>query len=415
MPVSRDVLTRDPTVETLVHRPDDRFVPLRPDDLAEALASDQTVFGQDARWLRDLSAALADVVEQEAGAFEQELCARYAPFNPDRDTINLRSDRDGSGDAFADLLRRIDYLLNKANFERLSDDQLHAVVKSAAVRGVRVRLNPANAAYVAVWVRGQTATRVTRRTWRSPVKGRPVPIEMFRRLVVVARLRNDPNVLLKLFKDIPVCDLEALLPHAEIAMTWFDRARALGGGAGVLGSTATKVVNLITGIIAWTKLLWVILFGALLLAYRGITGYRRARASRDSQRTRHLYFQSLDNNVGAIHALVTMVVQEEAKEALLAYAFCHARGGAACAADAAPCDTAWLATRVQDYLRQRFAVEVDFDASDALNTLSRLDLWLDRSACRVIAPPEAVDRLRSHWRSHRTRHCHELAIQAPGE
>ncbi len=423
MAAAPDLLARDPTAGTLLHRPDDRFVPLRPDDLAGALAADNATFGEDARWLTELATAIADVVDQEAGAFEHELCARYGPFNPDRDTIPFHPPATAGGDNFAELLTRIDYLLNKANFERLSDDQLRAVVRSGDARGVRVRLDPEKVRYIAVWVRGRTTTCVTRRTWREPLRGRAVRVGMFRRLVVVGRLRDDPNVLLKLFKDIPACDLEALLPHAEVAMSWFDRARALGGGAGAVGSTATKLVNLVTGIIAWTKILWVILIGAGVLAYRGIVGYRRARAARDSQRTRHLYFQSLDNNVGAIHALVTMFAQEEIKEALLAYAFCHARRPGLAhpsaradvdAADAAfPSGHDWLAPRVAAYLGERFGVEVDFDADDALRTLDRLNLWLDRSACRVIPPAEAVDRLRSHWRSHRTRHHHEMVIQSP--
>lgn len=147
--------------------------------------------------------------------------------------------------------------------------------------------------------------------------------------------------------------------------------------------------------------MWVVAIGGLILLIRTLMGYKNARTQRDWIRTRHLYYQNLDNNTGVIHALVSMVLQEECKESLLAYAACHA----AAPPIASPDD---LAQRVQRWLRERFDVEVDYDVRDALATLERMGLWNDAASFRVLPPHAAIDRLRSHWRCRRTMFHHEL-------
>jgi hypothetical protein len=163
------------------------------------------------------------------------------------------------------------------------------------------------------------------------------------------------------------------------------------------------VFKLVTALTALSKLLWVVLVGALVLAYRTFMGYRRARSSRDSQRTRHLYYQNLGNNAGVLQSLIAMVAQEEQKEAVLAYALCHQ-----------PREQSWtedeLAERAAKYLGRRFSVEVDFDARDALETLRRLDLFRSTLALRVVDVDEALPRLRRHRASGRCAAYHRAAV-----
>jgi hypothetical protein len=210
---------------------------------------------------------------------------------------------------------------------------------------------------------------------------------VYRRLVVIARLKGDPHVLIKMFKDIPEEDVEALLPHAEIRMNWSDRLFMLGGGAGVVGSTGAQVAKIVSAsLLAISRLLWVVTFGFCVLVYRTFNGYRLARHKRDSQRTRHLYFQNVANNAGTLAVLMSMIAQEDIKEAVLAYLLC--------ATDEHPVGSpAELQARADAWLQQRFGIDVDFDAEDAIETLDRLGLWQDRAALRVVAPSEAVSRL----------------------
>ncbi len=395
-------LSRDPMSAIEAHLPDNRFVPVRARELAAALAQDAPRFGLNAALVEQIARALEDVIDQEAAAFEQDLIERYAPFNPDRDTLppaDVEAAR--TAPTCAELLARLDYLFNKANFERLSDVQIQEAVRMANSHGLRIRLRPDRIESLAVWVRGRD--RVERRflTWRHPLRGERRSLPVYRRLIVVARLRDDPNVLLKLFKEIPVADVEALLPHAEVQMNWLDRLKVFGGGAGMVGSSATRLFHYLGFLAYWSRIMWVLAIGGLILLIRTLMGYKTARTQRDWVRTRHLYYQNLDNNNGVIHALVSMVNQEECKEALLAYAACLA----AAPPIASPDD---LARRVQGWLRERFDVEVDYDVRDAMATLDRLGLWNDAATFHVLPPHAAIDRLRSHWRCRRTMFHHEL-------
>lgn len=401
-------LSADPTSTTKYHRPDDRFVPLRASELAEALAADSDNFGECAASLRGVALAIEDVIEQEATAMERSVCERYAAFNPDRDTEPLGLlDRKRTPQDYEAMSRRLAYLLDKANFERMTDVQIAAAVASAHSHGLRIRLHAERVDDLSLWVRGRGAIERRRRTWRHPFRGQAHRVEVFRRVAVVARLRDDPHIMLKLFKEIPVADLEALLPHAEVMMSWVDRLMLMGGSAGAVGSTAGKALPLIQAAALLSKLMWVLLFGCIVLLVRTVLGYRSARMKRDSQRTQHLYFQNLGNNAGVIHSLASMIAQEEIKEALLAYAVCLSAGRKD-ARMALVFSHGELRSRVEDYLQRRFGITLQYDAADALETLDRLSLWEDRAAFRVVPPDQAVDRLGAHWRNRRSLHYHEM-------
>jgi hypothetical protein len=404
MTARQSELASDPTAGVDWHRPDDRFVPIRACELVAALADDAERLGFGADAFRRVALALQDVIEQEAAAFQRELADLYAVFNPDRDTRPLRAPAAvRTPEAYADLDKRLAYLLKKANFERLSDVQIEAAVRAANTHGLRVRLHPDRVEDLAIWVRGRGRVERDRRTWRHPMRGEHRLLEVFRRIVVVARLRGEPHVLIKMFKDIPVEDVEALLPHAEIEMSWRDRVLLMGGGAGTLGSTASKVFGFLKGVAALSNLLWAVLFGAAMLTYRTFMGYRRARTNRDSQRTRQLYYQNLGNNGAALQTLVSMIAQEELKEAVLAYALCHGPGERSWT-------TADLAARVATYLSERFAVAVDFDAPDAVESLERLNLFRSTLALRVLPCDEAEQRLHQHWADRRSAAYHRLMV-----
>lgn len=398
---ARRRLTRDPTAGIAVHRVDDRFIPVRALELAEAIAAEPTRFGDAASQSAEFVEALQDVIAQEAVAFDRRLVTAYLPFNPDRETIPvddqqlLRTDEN-----HAQLLQRISYLLGKANFVRMSGGEIEGAIREARWQGVRIRLRPELVRHVSVWVRGITTRRRSRRTWRHPWRGEHRTVPVYRRLALVFRLPDDPYVYLKLFKEIPLDEVEALLPHAEVQMTLLDRLKLVGGGATVAGSTATKVLSMISAVIQWTKLLWVLLFAGAIIAFRAITGYRTTRMKRDWQRTRHLYYQNLDNNVGVIHTLLAMIAQEDVKEALLVYMTCHA-------AREPIRDGQDLARRIEHYLRDRFHADVNFDLPDAVQTVTRLGLWTDPARFTVVAPAAAIERLRIHWNERRTVDLHE--------
>jgi hypothetical protein len=243
------------------------------------------------------------------------------------------------------------------------------------------------------------------RTWRHPIRGEPRQVELYRRLAVVFQLVGDEQLNLKLFREIPGADVEALLPHADVEMTQFDRFKVVAGGLGALGGVATKVWAVIVhGAALASNFLWLVIVAMLGLSVRSFFGYRTARKHRLSQMTHNLYYQNVANNAGVVHQLLGSIAQEELKEALIAYVILRSEPRID--------DVQALEDAVQDWLHDTFAVEVDFDGPDAVETLDRLGLWANRGRWQVMAPADAIAQLEAHWRQRRSRGYHVDAWRA---
>ena len=78
---------------------------------------------------------------------------------------------------------------------------------------------------------------------RKPV---PSPPTYYKRVVVAMRLKRDDKLCLKSFKEVPISNLEQLLPAGHITMNRLDRSIMASAGiiAGV--SVLAKVRNIYT-------------------------------------------------------------------------------------------------------------------------------------------------------------------------
>ncbi len=375
-----------------VSLPDDRYVPIRADDLVEAMAKDGETFGDAAAQLPAVADALERVNDREARALYRALERAYDRFNPDRETLALAGTGDDA-DSRDRLRRLLHYMFDKANYDRLDDVQLQAAIASASSHGMTIKISPEKVDTLDLFVRGRTEQTRRVRTWRHPFKGEERQVELYRRLAVVFRMRDDRNVAIKLFREIPVSDLEALLPHAEVAMTSVDRVKIIGGGLGALGGVAWKIVAvLVEGAVLATNFVWALIAAFLGLSVRSFLGYRRARVLRSSQMTHHLYYQNVANNLGVLDLLVSNIAAEETKEGLLVYSVLAGPTADDLTSAAA------VSSAVQTWLSRTFGVDVDFDIDDALEELDRLDMWEDRTRWQVHAPEAVRARLQARAR-----------------
>ncbi|MFG0284328.1 MAG: DUF3754 domain-containing protein [Phycisphaerales bacterium JB039] len=369
--------------------PDDRFIPVEAHDLIGALVARPAA----PEPLEGLLGLIEDIMHQEATALERHVVRLYALVNPDRETV-----RRASPAAMEAAHERVEAcvwrLLEKANFQRLSEVEIEQAIRTANSHGLRIRVRPDMVERLAVWIRGPDTRAARRRTWRAPVRGEPACVPIYRRLVLMARLRGSTDVILKMFRDIPVAVLEALLPHATVGMSWLDRAIIFGGGAGGFGPI---VVKLATGaaIVGASR---VIAIAAGLMMIRSFFGYRRTRFRRDSQRTRSLYFQNMANNAAVIHRFVSMIAEEEIKEAALGCALLWDRGVRA----EAIASVADLKSAAERFVRDEFGARISFDVADAIETIDRLSLWADRDALQLVTPMIAQQALLDHRASRRS-------------
>jgi hypothetical protein len=380
-------------------RPDNRFIPVASDDLIEYMASDSKTFGDDSSDIREVAKWFIRILEQEKSAFERLITKSYARINPDRETIDILNSEPPVDADFEELNSRVQHMLEKANFEQLSDDQVRTAVEAGNTRGMKVKLDEESLDEMAIWVRGRSTAPYNRRTLAHPIKGETSTIAIFNRLAVITRPAGESNVQLRLFKDIPIRNVEALLPNANVRMGLKDAVMMVGGGAGAVWTVVTKV--LAVGLVAATQLLWVIALPLAGLFWKVFSGYRRAIRDRDSNRAKHLYFQSLGANRSAIHRIAFMICEEEIKEAVLLYTFCldvENDGRSTTESD--------IKSEIEKYLKDLTSIDVDFDITDAIETLTRMNLWKDRLELRVFGITPASSKLEAHCQAGLSRDYH---------
>ncbi|MDA0596194.1 MAG: DUF3754 domain-containing protein [Chloroflexi bacterium] len=380
-------------------RPDNRFIPVGSDDLVEVLSQDTETFGEHSSRLNEVSRWMIRILEQEKSSFERALTRTYSRINPDRETIEVLSSDPPADSEFLIMNSKIQHMLEKANFEQLSDDQVRTALKAGSTHGIKVKIDEDSLEEMSIWVRGRSTAPFHRRTLKHPIKGETTSMAVFNRLVLVTRPAGEPNVQVRLFKDIPIRDVEALLPNANVSMGIRDAVMMVGSGAGAVWTVSAKV--LAVGLVAASQLLWVIAIPLAGLFWKVFTGYRRAIKDRDSNRAKHLYFQSLGSNRSAIHLMSFMICEEEIKEAVLMYAFCldaEIEGRATTEPE--------MKSDIERYLHKHTEIEVDFDIDDAIETLERLSLWKDRSRLRVDGISVAATKLELHCQQGLSRDYH---------
>jgi hypothetical protein len=303
----------------------------------------------------------------------------YAPFDPDADPKPLSPLNDELRAAELEkLFSTFVHLMARANYRRLTRDEIEQVMQGASDWGVDMDVAWDAFEKVEVFYRGKGFGKRVTRTWRKLWRKEWVTLPTFSRVVVMfkqkphKRLGDDADtqsVFLKLFKDIPQNDLEMLLPGGRIKMPKFERLK-LGGS---IGSSVAYVgwklysfplVSLLGGLAAST--LWLLYAPiALVLGYGYKTWYsfQVSRQTYTLQLTQSLYYQNLDNNGGVMFRLLDEAEEQETREVLLAYFYLWRYAG----------ERGWTAAELDDYieldLEKRLNMTVDFEISDALRKL----------------------------------------------
>ena len=144
-------------------------------------------------------------------------------------------------------------------------------------------------------------------------------VEYYKRVVVAIRLKKDRKLLLKAFKEVPINNLEMLLPDGTLHMTKVDKGILSASVFLALTGVLVKIVTVMAGYNIDLALLVTLVTGGV--AGRSWTVYKNKRQSYVLGISRLLYFKNLANNRGLLALLVDRAEDETFKEALLTYTF----------------------------------------------------------------------------------------------
>ena len=406
-----DDATVDPLESRTVQPPvlTERVVPLRTSDLERLLLADSRLAlnpGRRAAYRR-LFQLLDAVLHHDYLAQLRRLKELYAPLDPDNDCLPLPGYSTAltsqSDDAF---LRSFEELILKANYRPLDLDYLRQAVAEPNELGLNYVPNFELFDHLRVWVRGVTTVARKARSLRTRFRRKIVLQPAYQRLVVALKFKPGKHlgdfaradvVYLRMFKDVPHVDMEMHLPEqgTKVKMRMIDKAQIASPVAVGLPGLAVKLMGL-SALTLSTSMLGTLLIAPVTAGLNSFFGFQRAKQKHLHYMIRHLYYLTLANNASVITRLIDMAEEEELKEAILAY-FVLAETPAD-----RPLRADQLDRSVENLLRDRTGLSVNFEIGDALDKLFRLNLVRRRpdDALEAIAPDLALARLDGRWDSY---------------
>jgi hypothetical protein len=392
----------------------EHYIPLRVVDLVDYLCAesgpllDQKLDAHEQAAFRRFARSVAGHVHTVYLTQLRRLKEAYAPFDPDAEPKPLHAPTPEQRAAdLNSLFATFVNLMERANYTRLTRDELEAVTEGASSWGIDMDVAWEAFERVEVFYRGKGFGKRTLRSWRRLWKREEISVPTFSRVAVIfkqqphKRLGADADftsVFLKLFKDMPQQDTEMLLPGGRIRMPKFDRLKMGGSITSTVGYIAWRLWDSIASIgSAILTGSFVTLYGPLVLiggyGYKTWYSFQVSRQTYTLQLTQSLYYQNLDNNAGVMYRLLDEAEDQEIREVLLSYFYLWRYAG----------DRGWTAAELDDYieldLEKRLNMEVDFEVADAMRKLAAAGLVEAAEEERFRAAPiaKAQEKLDELW------------------
>jgi len=404
----------------------DQFIAVRKEDILDALVEDGPLGSEAERaQFRLICRMLAAIYHYQYFSQLERLRHDYYYFNPELGphTHFLPAELER---AYADLIDSLHAVLKGANFIEMPHAEIDAAHRERKVMKVAVEAPVDDYRDIKFFRRGHHTETIEERGWFG-LRKRTHTVTVHDDVVLLVAMKPEADiaskherkrlserklvpgsVLIKYFRNIAASDLNALYPNVRVVMSLLDKLTlsvpALAGGIPILlnlASTVTVlflVVGFYLGIVAAVehdemKTAFAAMSGLVALVgfvMRQYLRYQRQSLKYQKELTDNIYFRNVDNNAGIFDYIIGAAEEQDCKEAFLAYYFLRVAG-------APPTQVALDAT-IEQWMRGKFAVDIDFEADDALRKLDRLGLLSrDGERLSVPSPAEALAQLDRVW------------------
>ena len=404
----------------------DQFIPVRKSDILDALIQHGQIASEDERVkFRQVCRLLGAIYHYEYFEQLETLRRDYYYFDPELDR-RARLDAAALERAYGELIASFVAVLKGANFIEMSHDEIaHAHRESGQVR-VLLKTPRDYFRDVRFFRRGQHRESLELRQWYG-LRRRTIDTTVYDDVVLLVAMKSEAalvskrekkrqarskirpgSVLIKYFRNIAIADLHALFPNAQVVMSTFDKLMlgvpALAGSIPILlnlWSTVT-VLFLVMGFYlgissaveddqmkgALAALSGLVALGGFIM--RQWVKYQRQSLMYQKELTDNVYYRNINNNAGTFDYIIGAAEEQECKEAFLAYYFLSTAPSAPTQAE--------LDRHIECWLKDTFAVDIDFEIDDALRKLDRLGLLKRDGERLLVMPPDAaLAQLDSQW------------------
>jgi hypothetical protein len=403
-----------------------QFIPVQKQDLIEALAATGHS-GQEQRDFQTFCSFLASYYHHQYYDELSELKAHHAWFAPHGPKPVRRRPPDLDA-VYRDFAATFDNVMAQANFVELQAAEVQALAGDHPLLDVKTRTPMDAYESVRIFCRGRTSQTIERKGALGR-RGVATIADVFDDVVVFVRFKRSEGagkrllsrkgaatpqalppgaVLIKYFRNVSRPELPMLLPDVRVVMKQKDMlligGPALVGGVPILMNIvpAVSVLLIVAGAylgfqgaatqdqFAKAIAALSVLIGAGLFMFRQYSNYSHRKLRYQKELADNIYFKNVNNDAGVFETLIGAAEDQEAKEALLAYHFLLTEGPVA--------DSRALDERIERWLKETFAVEIDFEVTDALAKLEHLGL-LTRENGRIgaVTLAEALVRLDTLW------------------
>lgn len=357
-----------------------------------------------------------------------DIDATYEPFSPDSDLLHTRKyTAEERAVMQKRLVQQMCDLLVQGNFTEVDASCVHLVLTKNSHYGLDLHVDLKAFEEIKIFYRGATTITERRRDIRKAYIGwREVRIPVFQRLFLLFKLKpfdvrvrevmdeqkidrkeaetivrkargllpqtvSSDYVYMKLFKNMPRSDVEMIFPNTKVRFRLFDKIKfgvTAGGGVGVgVVGTATKIA-----VASNPYTLMGALAGLGGVAVRQASAFIHQRNRYMVVLAQNLYFHAMADNHGVITTMADRAAEEDVKEEMLLYSVLAKER--VNIRDLKEVDQA-----IEDYLKQTFGVDVDFDVSEALERLKAEGIVAEAAdgTLTTLAPHEAVRRIDELW------------------
>jgi hypothetical protein len=384
----------------------EHFIPLARSELIDLLCADRTLPEDERELFRLFCERVSAIHHLEYHRRLLELKRDYLPFDPDNDTASLvPPSAEERQTRLNELLSDLAWLLERASFKHLSRSEIEPALDRASDWGIHMDVDFSAFEHVAIFARGDTVQTRSRRRWYRPHRLEEVEVPIYRRLVLILKLRQHPrlrgpidtdNVYLKIFKDIPKLDVLMLLPGARVRLSRLDRGRIglplLSGLALAAWNILQDMAEVIERSLSSPNAMWALAAGGIGYGYKSFYGYQQTKQRYHLTLTQSLYFQNLDSNAGVLMRLLDEAEEQESRLTILAY-WCLWRYAGADGWTAADLDAS-----VELYLDRYADLALWCRNNAALTQLKKLRLIDEADGrYRAVPLPRAAELLQAGW------------------
>ncbi|MBO0741847.1 MAG: DUF3754 domain-containing protein [Hyphomicrobiaceae bacterium] len=324
----------------------------------------------------------------------------YEPFSPDSDLLRTRAfSPEERASMQKRLVAQVASLLEQGNFTRVDPSNVHFILTKDSAYGLDLEVDLQAFEEILIYYRGATTISEYRRdVRRAYMRWREVKIPVFQRMCLLFKLKpfavrveevmrehkldqkeaerwvrrlrgllpatvSSDYVYIKLFKNMPRSDVEMIFPNTKVRFRLFDKLKfgvtaSSGLGMGVFG-TVGKVAMASN---PYTLAAAVAGLGGIAL--RQATNFLNQRTRYMVVLAQNLYFHAMADNRGVMTLLADRAAEEDIKEEMLLYSvLAKERVNIR--------NLPQVDQAIEQYLKDTFDIDVDFDVDDALQRLKQ--------------------------------------------